>query len=128
MLGYNQEYLFWNYFMQLNLLYTVLILLGLNELQAFNPFTAARNAASGERLCQPELVDKIEHGLPAYKQSHNNPHAHVVHGGKAHLKQSQDFEKQMQLLVKCVGNGSRDNHHNHLLAEKLAKNHPMLTK
>ncbi len=99
--------------------FAVLILFGLKGLYAFNPYTAARNVASGERLCQPKLVDEIKRGLPDYQKSHQiGSNGHVAHSNKSKLKKSHDLEKKMQMLVKCTGsNTSQAN------AEKLAKNH-----
>lgn len=114
--------------MKKKLLYSILILFGLNSLYAFNPFTSVRNLAAGERKCQPSLAQEIEKGLPEYKRSHNSPHAHVVQRGKKALDQSQALERKMLDLIDCIGKGSRDTHENHMAAAKLAKNHPKFTE
>ncbi len=98
--------------------FAVLALFGLNGLHAFNPFTAMRNVAAGERLCQPKLVDEIKKGLPEYEKHHGK-----AHHNKKRLKQSQEFEKKMEMLVKCTGGSeSQEN------VEKLAKNHAKFTE
>ncbi|MFN6415013.1 MAG: hypothetical protein ACK4V2_04480 [Pseudomonadota bacterium] len=109
--------------MKKTLQFAFLTLFGLNGLYAFNPFTAARNVASGERLCQPKLVDEIKVGLPEYEKSHGGSNGHVIHSNKKSLKRSQDLEKKMQLLVKCTGSSVSQ-----AQVEKLAKNHAKMAQ
>jgi len=109
--------------MKKTLQFAFLTLFGLNGLYAFNPFTAARNVASGERLCQPKLVDEIKVGLPEYEKSHGGSKGHVIHSNKKSLKRSQDLENKMQLLVKCTGSSVSQ-----AQVEKLAKNHAKMAQ
>lgn len=79
--------------------FAVLILFGLKGLYAFNPYTAARNVASGERLCQPKLVDEIKRGLPEYQKSHQiGSNGHVAHSNKSKLKNPMILKRKCKCL------------------------------
>jgi len=107
--------------MKKNLLCAALILLGLDGLHAFNPFTAMANVARGESGCQTSLVDKLARGLPNYEASRNS-----ILTGPA-LKSRQAFEKDMAMLHRCIGNDS-DRDQQVLLGKKLREHHPKLTE
>lgn len=107
--------------MKKNLLYAAIILLGLNGLHAFNPFTAMGNVARGEGSCQPSLIDKIEKGLPNYQANRNK----TLTG--AALKSRQAFEKDIAMLHRCTGDDSNRDQQV-LLGKTLKEHHPKLTE
>ena len=99
--------------MKKNLLCVVLVLLGINGLQA-NIFGS----------CTAKLAQTLEKGWPEFEKSRGN----VDYNDKKGLKKLQDFTKQINTVKKCISPSTRDQQQNILNAHKLAVNDPNFAK
>ena len=113
--------------MKRNLLLSVLILLSLNSLQAWNPFRSVKNLVNGERGCTTELASNLARNFDDPRIIKNLQNK-MRNGDKRALIQFNNIKKQRNLAIKCIGAASNNRQQNILRAHKVAGSHPNFIK